>query len=39
VSCMGRLGDLLAIIKRNVEKIDMLVSRYSVNELLSDYDY
>ncbi|MGC9153539.1 MAG: type VII toxin-antitoxin system HepT family RNase toxin [Vulcanisaeta sp.] len=34
---MGRLGDLLAIIKRNVDEVDLLVSRYGVNELINDY--
>ncbi|BDR93325.1 hypothetical protein Vsou_24180 [Vulcanisaeta souniana JCM 11219] len=34
---MGRLGDLLAVIKRNVEEVDTLVSRYGINELLNDY--
>ncbi len=37
MSCVGRLGDLLAVIKRNVEEVDTLVSRYGVNELLNDY--
>ncbi len=37
MSCVGRLGDLLAVIKRNVEEVDTLVSRYGINELLNDY--
>ena len=37
MSCVGRLSDLLAIIKRNVEEIDVLISRYSVDALLEDY--
>ncbi|WP_054842031.1 DUF86 domain-containing protein [Vulcanisaeta distributa] len=35
--CVGRLSDLLAVIKRNVDEVDTLVSRYGVNELISDY--
>ncbi|WP_148678185.1 type VII toxin-antitoxin system HepT family RNase toxin [Vulcanisaeta distributa] len=34
---MGRLSDLLAIIKRNVEEVDTLASRYGTDELLNDY--
>ncbi|WP_446752910.1 type VII toxin-antitoxin system HepT family RNase toxin [Vulcanisaeta sp. JCM 16161] len=37
MSCVGRLSDLLAIIKRNVDEVDALVSRYGVNELINDY--
>ena len=34
---MGRLSDLLAVVKRNVDEVDALVSRYGVDDLLSDY--
>ncbi len=37
VSCMGCLSDLLGIIKRNVDGVDALISRYGVEDLLGDY--
>jgi len=37
VSYVGCLSDLLAIVKRNVDEVDLLVSRYGISELVSDY--
>jgi len=34
---MGRISDLVSLIKRNVETVKNLVERYGVDDLINDY--
>jgi|GEM_PF-2279369 len=34
---MGRISDLVSLIKRNVEIVKNLVERYGVDDLINDY--